>query len=141
MISSDRWSTEEEELKPVLEIWALYAYNLHKATYEGLNNLEVRKGKRNFIIGRGGFSGLHKWAGLWTGDNASTWDHFRISVSQVRTKNARSRYLFAIGLIAFVRRCLLSVCQVSKSRVQMSGVSCLPRASKKLAPDMRSRNC
>lgn len=66
-----------------MEIWSLYSYNLHKATYKGLNNLESRANKRNYIIGRGSFAGMHRYAGLWTGDNASTWDHFRISVAQV----------------------------------------------------------
>lgn len=26
---------------------------------------------------------MHRYAGLWTGDNASTWDFFKISVTQV----------------------------------------------------------
>ncbi|KAL7276242.1 hypothetical protein RUND412_000778 [Rhizina undulata] len=85
MLSSDGWSGDPNSPpeKPALEIWSLYSYNLHKATYKGLNRLPSRKGKRNFIIGRGSFAGMHRWAGLWTGDNASTWDFFRISVSQV----------------------------------------------------------
>lgn len=86
MVDSDQWSGEATEpMKPALEIWALYSYNLHKATYEGLNVLKGRENKRNFIIGRGSYAGAHKWAGLWTGDNASTWDHFQISVNQVRS--------------------------------------------------------
>ncbi|CAE6345185.1 unnamed protein product [Rhizoctonia solani] len=68
---------------PALQIWALYSLNLHKATYKGWNHNKDRQGKRNFIIGRGGFIGLHRYAGLWTGDNASTWDFLRVSVSQV----------------------------------------------------------
>ncbi|RPA96223.1 hypothetical protein L873DRAFT_1791713 [Choiromyces venosus 120613-1] len=86
MVESDCWSGKDdspEQMKPAIEIWSLYSYNLHKATYEGLNKLEKRKNKRNFIIGRGSYAGANKWAGLWTGDNASTWDHLHISVSQV----------------------------------------------------------
>lgn len=83
----DGWvqdTTEEtKRKKTAIEIWSLYSYNLHKATYKGLNALPQRAGKRNFIIGRGSFAGMHRYAGLWTGDNASTWDFFRISVSQV----------------------------------------------------------
>lgn len=60
----------------------MYSENLHKATYKGLNSLAVRGIKRNFIIGRGSFTGSHKYAGLWTGDNSSTWDFLRINVSQ-----------------------------------------------------------
>jgi alpha-glucosidase (family GH31 glycosyl hydrolase) len=85
MLSSDAWSREgdPDAKKTAIEIWSLYSYNLHKATYRGLSELPTRKGKRNFIIGRGSFAGMHRYAGLWTGDNASTWDHFKISVSQV----------------------------------------------------------
>jgi alpha-glucosidase (family GH31 glycosyl hydrolase) len=42
-----------------------------------------RENVRNFIIGRGGFTGMHRFAGLWTGDNASTWDFMKINISQV----------------------------------------------------------
>ncbi|KKY28055.1 putative alpha-glucan lyase [Diplodia seriata] len=48
-----------------------------------LNHLASRKGKRNFIIGRGSYAGAQRYAGLWTGDNASTWDFLQISVAQV----------------------------------------------------------
>ena len=66
-----------------IEAWALYSYNLHKATFHGLEKLQSRQGKRNFILGRGSFAGAFRFAGLWSGDNASTWDFWRITVSQV----------------------------------------------------------
>lgn len=84
MLSSDAYSGENgrnNDKKMAIEIWSLYSYNLHKATYKGLNNL--RGDKRNFIIGRGSFTGAHRYAGLWTGDNSSTWQFFNISVAQV----------------------------------------------------------
>ena len=68
--------------QPAIEIWSLYAYNLHKATFEGWNKSQSRKGRRNFIIGRGSFSGMNRFAGLWTGDNSGTWDFLNISISQ-----------------------------------------------------------
>ena len=86
MMTDDTWEAEatgNQVKRPAIEIWALYSYNLHKATYEGLNKLPIRQNKRNFIIGRGSFAGQHRYAGLWTGDNASTWDHFQISICQV----------------------------------------------------------
>ncbi len=73
----------EYEQVPVMRIWNLYSYNLHKATYHGLNNLPGRENKRNFIIGRGCFTGMQRFAGLWTGDNASTWEFMQINISQV----------------------------------------------------------
>ncbi|MEO1258616.1 MAG: TIM-barrel domain-containing protein [Bacteroidota bacterium] len=42
-----------------------------------------RNNKRNFIIGRGGFTGMHRFAGLWTGDNSSSWDFLKINITQV----------------------------------------------------------
>ncbi|KAM0226789.1 hypothetical protein ACHAPO_012072 [Fusarium lateritium] len=91
-LDSDAWSQDSTKAtrKKAIEIWSLYSYNLHKATYHGLNNihkvspaLEWRENRRNFIIGRGSFVGSHRFAGLWTGDNASTWEFLDISVAQV----------------------------------------------------------
>ncbi|KAK5991737.1 Alpha-glucosidase 2-like protein [Cladobotryum mycophilum] len=88
----------DEVFKPkrkAIELWSLYSFNLHKATFNGLeklhetedsegkHQLKWREGRRNFIIGRGSYTGSHRFAGLWTGDNSSTWNFFSISVVQV----------------------------------------------------------
>ncbi|KAF8467697.1 glycosyl hydrolases family 31-domain-containing protein [Kalaharituber pfeilii] len=88
LIKADAVSNPEAGGEPdkealAAEIWALYSYNLHKATAHGLDALESRRNKRNFILGRGSFAGAYRFAGLWTGDNASTWDFWKITVSQV----------------------------------------------------------
>lgn len=79
--------TDPSKKKLAIELWALYSYNLHKGTYLGLNSLHElvpkRQNKRNFILGRGSYAGMYRYAGLWTGDNASTWDFWKITVSQV----------------------------------------------------------
>ncbi|KAG8665372.1 hypothetical protein FPOAC2_10450 [Fusarium poae] len=91
-LDSDGWCQDSTNTtrKKAIEIWSLYSYNLHKATYHGLNNIHAlssalkwRENRRNFIIGRGSFVGSHRFAGLWTGDNASTWEFLDISVAQV----------------------------------------------------------
>jgi len=82
-VTSDFISGVTPQLTPAIKVWNLYAYNLHKATYHGLNYLPGRDNKRNFIIGRGSFTGSHRFSGLWTGDNASDWDFLRMNVSQV----------------------------------------------------------
>lgn len=76
---------EESDYKqtPVIQVWNLFSYNLHKATYHGLNNLKGRENKRNFIIGRGCFTGMQRFAGLWTGDNSSDWEFLKINIAQV----------------------------------------------------------
>lgn len=68
---------------PAIKAWNLYSYYLHQATYHGLNSLPGRENKRPFIIGRGSYTGMHRYAALWTGDNASTWDFLQINISQV----------------------------------------------------------
>ena len=82
-VTDDFISDHNPKQTPAIKVWNLYAYNLHKATYHGLNHLEGRDNKRNFIIGRGSFTGSHRFAGLWTGDNASDWDFLQMNISQV----------------------------------------------------------
>jgi alpha-glucosidase len=73
---------DQSNLNLAIRVWNLYSYNLHKATYNGLNRLPGRDNKRNFIVGRGSFAGMHRFAALWTGDNSSTWDFLKMNVSQ-----------------------------------------------------------
>ncbi|MEC4813487.1 MAG: glycoside hydrolase family 31 protein [Scytonema sp. PMC 1069.18] len=82
-VTSDFLSGGTPQLTSAIKVWNFYAYNLHKATYHGLNHLSGRDNKRNFIIGRGSFTGSHRFSGLWTGDNASDWDFLRMNISQV----------------------------------------------------------
>ena len=68
-----------------------FAINLVESTYQGLTQLRSNaemKGKynyqkRNFIIARGGYAGLQRYAGIWTGDSASSWDFLRINIPEV----------------------------------------------------------
>lgn len=58
-----------------------YAINLLKATSNGVDKL--RPEKRTFIIARGGYAGMQRYAGLWTGDSASSWEFLQINVPEV----------------------------------------------------------
>ena len=58
-----------------------YVLTLLQATFEGLNQL--RPGMRNFIIARGGYAGMQRYAALWTGDSASSWEFLQINVPMV----------------------------------------------------------
>jgi len=82
-LSDDFMSTEQVKQTEAIKMWNLYSYNLHKATFHGLNKLQGRQDKRNFIIGRGSLSGMHRYAGLWTGDNCSCWHFLQMNISQV----------------------------------------------------------
>jgi alpha-glucosidase len=85
LVTDDFTSDSTPKLTPAIKVWNLYSYNLHKATYHGLNNLkglDEQNRKRNFILGRGSYTGAHRFAGLWTGDNSSDWDFLKMNVSQ-----------------------------------------------------------
>jgi hypothetical protein len=84
LVTDDSISNITPTQTPAINAWHVYSYDLHKATYHGLNHLVGRENKRNFIIGRGCFSGINRFAGLWTGDNSSSWEFLKINVfSQV----------------------------------------------------------
>lgn len=67
--------------RPAAEVHNGYVINLLDATYNGLAAL--RPGRRNFIIARGGYAGMQRYAGLWTGDSASSWNFLRINIPEV----------------------------------------------------------
>src|SRR5438874_42786 len=52
-----------------------------RATYEGL--LKLEDNERPFVLTRATYSGGQRYAASWTGDNSSTWNHMRMSVSNL----------------------------------------------------------
>jgi alpha-glucosidase len=58
-----------------------YSLFLAMATWEGL--IKLRPGIRNFIIARGGYAGIQRYAALWTGDSASSWDFLALNLPEV----------------------------------------------------------
>jgi alpha-glucosidase len=58
-----------------------YSLFLAMATWEGLAKL--RPNTRNFIIARGGYAGIQRYAALWTGDSASSWDFLALNLPEV----------------------------------------------------------
>ncbi len=56
----------------------VYGMQMARATFEGM--LRLRRGERPFVLTRAGYAGVQRYAAVWTGDNASTWDHLRMSL-------------------------------------------------------------
>jgi alpha-glucosidase len=52
-----------------------------QGTLEGLHRL--RPGERPFLMTRAGFASVQRFAGVWTGDNWSTWEHLEMSLPQL----------------------------------------------------------
>lgn len=59
----------------------VYGMLMARATREGLQN--ERPEKRPFVMTRAGHAGVQRYASTWTGDNAATWEHLRLSISMV----------------------------------------------------------
>lgn len=79
------------QYQPHAKIHNTFALNLVQATYQGINKLKSSPAyqnlynyqKRNFIIARGGFAGTQRYAGIWTGDSASSWDFLQINIPEM----------------------------------------------------------
>jgi alpha-glucosidase len=61
----------------------LYGMMMARATYEGAK--ENLKGKRPFNLTRSGFSGIQRYAAVWTGDNVSYDEHMMLGVRLVNS--------------------------------------------------------
>lgn len=58
----------------------LYGFNMTRASSEGLENL---LDKRFLIFSRSSYIGAHRYGGIWTGDNKSSWHMFRRNVTMM----------------------------------------------------------
>ena len=56
----------------------VYGMQMARATVEGLSKL--RPQQRPFVLTRAGYAGVQRYSAVWTGDNASTWDHLAMSI-------------------------------------------------------------
>ncbi len=54
----------------------VYGMQMVRSTYDGLKKL--MKNRRPFTITRAGYSGMQRYACVWTGDNVATWEHLKI---------------------------------------------------------------
>ncbi|KAK9903343.1 hypothetical protein WJX75_003349 [Coccomyxa subellipsoidea] len=73
------------------QIHNVYGQTMIMGTYEGLQKIYAKKAvdklsspaQRPFIIARGGYAGAQRYAAHWTGDNVSSWDHYRMNFPMV----------------------------------------------------------
>lgn len=55
------------------ELHNLYGYNMTRSAAEGLEKAEPDK--RFLLFSRASYIGMHRYSGIWTGDNHSWWSH------------------------------------------------------------------
>ncbi|WP_322907609.1 TIM-barrel domain-containing protein [Paenibacillus sp. SGZ-1009] len=63
------------------EIHNLYGMYMSRATYEGMKS--HMNGRRPFVLTRAGYSGIQRYAAIWTGDNRSFWEHMAMAMPMV----------------------------------------------------------
>lgn len=61
----------------------VYGMQMAKSTYEGSRSM--LKGQRPFNLTRAGFSGIQRYAAVWTGDNVATDEHMLLGVRLVNS--------------------------------------------------------
>ncbi len=63
------------------KIHNVYALEMAKATFEGIKN---QTNTRPFILTRAGFSGIQRYAAVWTGDNVANEEHLKLACTMVQ---------------------------------------------------------
>jgi alpha-glucosidase len=61
------------------EVHNVYGMQNSRATYEGL--LALQGNRRPFVLTRATYAGGQRFAASWTGDNTSSWNHLRLSLT------------------------------------------------------------
>ncbi|MDO5124196.1 MAG: glycoside hydrolase family 31 protein [Eubacteriales bacterium] len=55
------------------DVHNLYGYNMTRSAGEALDKIEPSK--RHLLFSRASYIGMHRYGGIWTGDNHSWWSH------------------------------------------------------------------
>jgi alpha-glucosidase len=63
------------------EIHNVFGMQNVRGTYDGL--LKLRPDERPFVLTRAAFAGTQRYAATWTGDNTGSWNHMRLSLTQL----------------------------------------------------------
>ena len=63
----------------------LYGYNMTRAAAEGLN--EIDSNRRYLLFSRSSYIGMHRYGGIWTGDNMSWWSHILLNIKKMPSLN------------------------------------------------------
>lgn len=63
------------------QVHNVYPLLMNQATYTSL--VALRPDERPFVLSRSGYLGAGRYGALWTGDNASWWEHLRASLPAV----------------------------------------------------------
>lgn len=63
----------------------LYGYYMTKSAAEGLESIDSEK--RYLLFSRASYIGMHRYGGIWMGDNESWWEHIELSMKMLPAIN------------------------------------------------------
>lgn len=63
----------------------LYGYNMTRAAGEAFD--EIAPDKRILLFSRSSYVGMHRYGGIWTGDNKSWWSHILLNLKMMPSLN------------------------------------------------------
>ncbi len=63
----------------------LYGYNMTRSAAEALD--EIRPDERTLLFSRASYIGMHRYGGIWTGDNQSWWSHILMNLKMLPSLN------------------------------------------------------
>ncbi len=63
----------------------LYGYNMTRAAGEAFD--EIAEDKRILLFSRSSYIGMHRYGGIWTGDNKSWWSHILLNLKMMPSLN------------------------------------------------------
>lgn len=67
------------------DVHNLYGYNMTRSADEGFK--EIYPNKRFLLISRSSYIGMHRYSGIWTGDNHSWWEHILLNIKMMPSLN------------------------------------------------------
>lgn len=63
----------------------LFGYNMTRAASEAMD--DISPDKRILFFSRSSYIGMHRYGGIWTGDNASWWSHLLLNLKMLPSLN------------------------------------------------------
>ena len=63
------------------QVHNLYGYNMTKAAAQAFD--EIEPNKRMLLFSRASYIGMHRYGGIWTGDNKSWWSHLLLNIQMM----------------------------------------------------------
>lgn len=63
----------------------LFGYHMTKAAAEAFD--KIAPDQRTLLFSRSSYIGMHRYGGIWTGDNKSWWSHLLLSIQQMPSLN------------------------------------------------------